>query len=181
MEEIPHAAKMKGDRRIFWGLAAFFAIIGLCFIGGFWIAFNSNPKTEQRDSPFSTSAPPKASLTPYVYIPAPIPAGTSAPSAREAPRTVENPYATQLATLDKAPDSAPEIGYLIEQLEQETGDSAAFIADRTARSTLVLRQDGKLVSNRQFLDEAQAYFNGRGPKIGYKDLSTMLVIGFSGR
>jgi CubicO group peptidase (beta-lactamase class C family) len=82
-----------------------------------------------------------------------------------------------LALLDKetAADAA-RIAALLKFIAERTGDSEAHIADRTARCTVVLRQDGKTVTNRGFLEEAEKYFRSGGAKTGFDALSTALIV-----
>jgi hypothetical protein len=117
------------------------------------------------------SEKPTGSSTPYVYVPAP----TAPRIATPTPEDVS--YAAELALLDKgdAADAA-RIRHLLKSLSEQTGDSQAHIADRTARCTVVLREDGKVVTNLRFLEEASDYFKAGGPKMGFDDLSTALII-----
>ncbi len=72
---------------------------------------------------------------------------------------------------------AARIRYLLGMISERTGDTPQHIADRTARCIVVLKQDyGKAVTNERFLEEANDYFNARGPKANYDDLSATLVI-----
>lgn len=135
----------------------------------------STPSIADVSSPTPTTSP-----TPYGFWPAKSPRATETAQPKSTtPEPTAEPFAQQLATLDNS-GSAEKIRALLKKLARETGDSQGDIADRTARCTLVLKQDyGKVVTNQRFLEEAQAYFDGRGPKTNYRDLSGMLVIGLS--
>ncbi len=69
------------------------------------------------------------------------------------------------------------IRYLLKMVSEKTGEPQKQIADRTSRSTTLLKQDyGRAVSNEQFLENAKAYYDAGGPKTSYNDLSTLLLM-----
>ena len=93
------------------------------------------------------------------------------------------PVEYQLAYLDSGhlprgnDVNAARIRYLLKLISERAGGSQKQIADRTSRSTSLLKQDyGRAVSNQQFLEQAKAYFDAGGQKMSYDDLSTLLVM-----
>jgi hypothetical protein len=73
--------------------------------------------------------------------------------------------------------SAARIRFLLRSISATTGDSADQIADRTSRSTTVLREQyGKAITNLRFLEEANRYLESGAPKTNYNDLSTLQII-----
>jgi hypothetical protein len=73
--------------------------------------------------------------------------------------------------------NALRIRYLLKELSEHTGDSPVAIADRTQRTTSVLRTEyGREVTNQRFLEEAKSYFDANGPKTNFNDLATLLAL-----
>jgi len=113
------------------------------------------PANYWQSTPATLPSPSQtASSTPYVYVPVPAPREAATTPQSESDTAT---YANQLALLDRSGSSgAGRIERLLRTVAQRTGDSEAHIADRTARSTLVLKQDyGKEVTNERFLGEQQ--------------------------
>lgn len=73
--------------------------------------------------------------------------------------------------------NAARIRYLLNNIARSSGDGPGQIADQTARATVVLKSRyGKAVTNRQFLEEANDYYSGGGPKEKYYKVSVMLIM-----